>query len=66
LLKFAAGVINLPQLANSIAAVNVNGDISDNRHSRPTVFVSFYALALRFAAQNMLTTAAILPWSLLD
>jgi hypothetical protein len=37
-----------------------------NRHSRPTVFVSFYAPALRFAAQNMLTTAAVLPWSLLD
>jgi hypothetical protein len=33
--------LHLPQLADSTAAVNINGDISDNRHSRPTVFVSF-------------------------
>jgi hypothetical protein len=59
-------LLHLLELANSIAAVNVNDKIGYNRHSRPTVFVSFYALALRFAAQNMLTTAAVLPWSLLD
>jgi hypothetical protein len=59
-------LLHLPQLADRIAAVNIDGDISYNRHSRPTVFVSFYAPALRFAAQNMLTTAAVLPWSLLD
>jgi hypothetical protein len=58
-------LLHLPQLADSIAAVNVYSDIRNYRHSRPTVFVSFYAPALRFAAQNMLTTAAILPWSLL-
>jgi hypothetical protein len=53
--------LHLPQLADSITAVNINGDISDNRHSRPTVFVSFYAPALRFAGQNNSSIGAALP-----
>jgi hypothetical protein len=54
-------LLHLPQLADGTAAVNVDGDISDNRHSRPTVFVSFYAPALRFAGQNNSSTKAALP-----
>jgi hypothetical protein len=54
-------LLHLPQLADSTAAVNINGDISDNRHSRPTVFVSFYAPALRFAGQSNSSIKAALP-----
>jgi hypothetical protein len=53
-------LLHLPQLADSIAAVNVDSDISDNRHS-PTAFASFYAPALRFAGQNNSSIRAALP-----
>jgi hypothetical protein len=52
--------LHLPQLADSTGAVNVDGDISDNRHS-PTAFASFYAPALRFAGQKNSSTKAALP-----
>jgi hypothetical protein len=53
-------LLHLPQLADGTAAVNVNGDISNYRHS-PTAFASFYALALRFAGQNNSSIGAALP-----
>jgi hypothetical protein len=53
--------LHLPQLANSTAAVNINGDISDNRHAPTYAFASFYAPALRFAGQNNSSTKAALP-----
>jgi hypothetical protein len=58
-------LLHLPQLADRTAAVNIDGDISNNRHSRPTVFVSFYAPALRFAGQNNSSIGAALPLLLL-
>jgi hypothetical protein len=58
-------LLHLLELADSTAAVNINGDISDNRHSRPTVFVSFYVPALRSAAQNSSSTTAALQALLL-
>jgi hypothetical protein len=54
-------LLHLPQFADRTAAVNIDGDISNYRHSRPTVFVSFYAPALRFAGQNNSSIGAALP-----
>jgi hypothetical protein len=48
-------------LAAVTPRVNIDGDIGDNRHSRPTVFVSFYAPALRFAGQSNSSIGAALP-----